>query len=233
MRRRWRSVLIASFLLGGTAALVVGVLGVLVKTEPAFYATEMAVAPDATDPQVAADLVTRFSDLTNDIRSRADWSASFTDDEINAAIREQKGPDSWLSRALPESVHDPRVSAEGDRFKFGLRYGTGFWSTVLSIELKAWLVKDELNMIALEIVGTDAGSLPVPNQWLLDRITEVARDANVTVEWYRHDGHPVGLFRLYADQARPPAQVRRFKLDDGRITIAGRSLLTTATPVAE
>ena len=40
---------------------------------------------------------------------------------------------------LPEGVHSPRVAIEGDRLKIGFKYGEGFWSTVVWVELKVWL----------------------------------------------------------------------------------------------
>ena len=55
------------------------------------------------------------------------------------------------------------------------------------------------------------------------RISEAARDSNIEVTWYRNRSNPVGLFKFYADQARPSAQIMTFEVKDGKITVAGRS----------
>ena len=97
----------------------------------------------------------------------------------------------------------------------------------MSAELRVWLVKDEVNTVAVELVGMRAGVLPVELQWFrsLDEIAEAVRDRNMDVSWYRHDGHLVGVFRLYADQPRPQTQLGTVTVADGRVTVAGRSMV--------
>lgn len=227
MRRR--SVLVTLLILGTTLGVVAGGLGVLLKREPAFYTAALETnGPD--DPVIAAEVVTRFGDLMNDIRNKPEWGATFAADELNALFRESLCPGGSFAKSLPGHVHAPRVSVDGDRVRLAARYGEGFRSTVVSVELRAWLVANETNTLAVELCGMWAGGLPLGVQSLLDDISEAARGRNVTVTWYRHDGHPVGLFRLYADQVRPTTQVRRLKIEDGRLTVAGKSLLDlTAT----
>ena len=78
--------------------------------------------------------------------------------------------------------------------------------------------------MAVEIVGLWAGDLPLGSHWLLDRVSEEAREQNIDVTWYRNAGRPVGLFRLYADQPRPATQVASLTLVDGVLTVAGRAV---------
>ena len=88
--------------------------------------------------------------------------------------------------------------------------------------------------VAVELVYMRAGALPVELQWFrgLDAIGEAMRDRNVNVAWYRHDGHLVGVFQLYADQPRPPTQLRTVKVADGRVAVAGRKMGEAAPPGA-
>ena len=60
---------------------------------------------------------------------------------------------------LPKGFHSPRVAIDGDRLKLGFRYGEGFWSTVVSVELRVWLVADEVNLMAVEVCDLRAGRL--------------------------------------------------------------------------
>lgn len=225
MRRR-RQLIFTILILIGTLAIVLTSLGYLVKREPAYYTN--AIAPGTADSTLAPQVMTRFGDLKNDIRAKPEWGASFTSEELNAFFREAFNSDSGLVNVLPEGFHDPRLHIDGDRISLAMRYGDGFWSTVFSVELRGWLLKDETNSIAIEIVGIWAGGLPLGTQSVLDWVSEVARDANIVVTWYRNEGHPVGVFHFYADQAHPTTQIRRFKIEDGKVSIAGRSLLNMA-----
>ena len=91
------------------------------------------------------------------------------------------------------------------------------------VELKVWLVKDEVNLIAVELCGLHAGGLPIGGQSMLDSISEAAHDSNVEVTWYRHGSNTVGLFHFYADQIRPITQIHTLRVADGTITVAGRT----------
>lgn len=221
MRRR--RVLLALLIVVTAAVAVAGVLGVLAKQEPAFFTAD--AGEEFSDSLVASRVLTRFGDLMQDVRLKSEWSGSFTAAELNAFLRENLQENGWLAGVLPPELHDPRVAIEGDRVKVAGRVGGGFWSTVLSAELRVWLVKDEINTVAVELVHMRAGALPVELQWFrgLDAIGEAVQDRNVGVEWYRHDGHLVGVFKLYADQNRPPTQLMTVKVADGRVAVAGRS----------
>lgn len=219
--RRWRSLFLTALILFAAVGGLGGLLAALLKHEPGFYADRS----DGCDPAAGPRVLTRFGDLKNDIRSKAEWGATFTADELDAFCRQSLCQEGGLAGVLPSGLSDPRVSIDGDRVRVAARYGSGFWSTVVSVELRAWLVKNETNTVALELVGLWAGGLPLGTQSMLDSVTESARDANVMATWYRYDGHPVGVFRLYADQPRPTTQILRFTVEDGRLTLAGRSIL--------
>jgi hypothetical protein len=223
---RRRNTILAVLLLIISAAAVGGGLVALLKTPPTFYGS---CGPSLeADALVGPVVMTKFADLKNAIRSRPEWSDSFTAEELNAFFRDSLGSGGSLAAFLPEGVTEPRVQIDGDRIRLGVRYGEGFWSSILSVELRAWLVKPQpeaadINTVALEIVGIWAGRIPVGTQTVLETVTESARDSNIAVSWYRYQGHPVGVFRFYADQPIPPTQIRRLQIADGKVSIAGRS----------
>lgn len=218
-RSRWWAVLV---LVGGAGA-AVGTLGYLAKREPDFYARAGA-ADDWDSPERAGRLVTRVQDLKNDIRSKAEWGDTFTAAELNCFFAENLTRRSALRAALPAGLHAPRVEIDGDRLRLGARYGDGFWSTVVWVELRAWLVADEVNLVAVEVCDLRTGSLPVGTQSILDAVAEAARESGVEVTWYRNGSNPVGLFRFYADSPQPPAQILTLEVKEGTIAVAGRSL---------
>lgn len=227
MRRRLRSILLTVGLLGLVFGVTGGVLGGALKQEPEFY-VRLAEAPAWETSERASALLTRVQDLKNDIRAKADWAGTFRGDDLNAFCQENLCAGTAYAGLLPKGFHSPRVVIEGDRVKLGLRYGEGFWSTVLWVELKAWLVKNDTNVIAVELCGLKAGNMSIGCQTLLDSLSEAAHESNIEVTWYRHDGNPVGLFRFYADQLRPTTQIHTFKIDDGKVAVAGRTRLETA-----
>lgn len=231
MSRRSR-LLAVLVLLGGVGAAAT-VVGYLAKREPAFYA-ETPQPDDWDSRERSARLMTRVQDLKNDIRSlKAEWGDTFTADDLNCFFAENFGASSGLRAALPAGLHSPRVAIDGDRVKLGFRYGEGFWSTVVWVEVKVWLVADEPNLVAVEVCDLRTGSLPVGAQSLLDAVAEAAREKNVEVTWYRSGGNPVGLFRFYADQPQPASQILTLEVADGKVVVAGRSYpgtVAAATP---
>lgn len=224
MKRKFRTILFAVGLLGLLLVVGGGAVGAVLKQEPAFY-TQLATVDDWNLGERASSLMTRVQDLKNDIRAKSDWAGTFKGDDLNAFCLENLAPGTSYANLLPKGLHSPRVTIEGDRIRLGLRYGEGFWSSVVWVELRAWLVKNDTNVIAVELCGMKAGSLSIGCQTLLDSLSEAAHDSNIEVSWYRLNGNPVGLFRFYADQLRPTTQIHTFKIHDGTIAIAGRTRL--------
>jgi hypothetical protein len=226
MRRR-RPFFIALALLLTATSVVFGGLLFAAKKEPSFY-TAANQPGDWDTHERSARLLTRVIDLQNDIRSKDEWGDTFTAEDLNAFFIENLGPKGRLLDALPKGFHSPRIAIEGDRLFLGVKYRDGFWSTVVWLELKVWLVKDETNVAAVEVCGLKAGRLPFGSQSILDKISDVARESSIDVTWYRNKSNPVGLFRFFAKQPRATSQILTLEVKDGKIVIAGRSKLEGA-----
>jgi hypothetical protein len=229
MRRR-RPLLVALLILGSAAALALAALGATARRDPAFYAAA-SQSGDWDTRERSGRFVTRVMELQNDIRARDEWGDTITAADLNAFFIENFGPKGRLTDALPKGFHSPRVAIEGDRLFLGARYGEGFWSTVVWLELRVWLVADQTNVAAVEVCHMKAGALPVGSQSILDRIAETARDSSIEVTWYRHGSNPVGLFRFFAKQPRPTSQVMTLEVRDGKIVVAGKSFLDAGPAV--
>jgi hypothetical protein len=230
MRRR-RPFFIALALLLTAAGVTCGGLLYGAKKEPAFYVA--ANQPGDWDThERSARLITRVVDLQNEIRAKEEWGDTFTADDVNAFFIENLGPKGRLTDSLPKGFHSPRISIDGDRLKVGVKYREGFWSTVVWLELKVWLVADQTNVAAVEVCSLKAGGLPFGSQTILDKIADVARDSSIDVTWYRNKSNPVGLFRFFAKQPRLTSQVLTLEVKDGKIVIAGRSFQDIAPPAA-
>ncbi len=230
MIQRRRPVLIAVGLLVAISGSVFAIVGSLIKREPEFY-TQAACQADYDAREKASRLLTRVQDLKNDIRTKGEWGEIFTAEELNCFFAEMMTEKGNFTGLLPKGFHSPRVAIEADRLLLGFRCGEGFWSTVVWIELRVWLVADETNLMAVEVCDLRAGQLSVGAQSVLDAIAETARGSNIDVTWYRHNGNPVGLFRFFPDQPRPASQVLTLEVREGRIVVAGRSLADSQTAI--
>ena len=230
MRRRRSFILTALLVIGGLGATATGLI-YAAKREPEFY-SQTPCAMDWENRVKAGKLVTRVQDLKNDIRSRQEWGDTFTAEDLNCFFVENMGKKGGLSGMLPSKCHSPRVAIEGDKLRLGFKYGDGFWSTVVWVELKVWLVAKETNVVAVEVCDLRAGGLAIGSQTILDSISESARDSNIEVTWYRSKSNPVGLFRFYADQPRPSALIRTLEVKDGLVTVGGKSFLDQSSVAA-
>jgi hypothetical protein len=225
--RRWAWVK-AGLLLLAVLLAAGGVLAWLVKREPDFYAQAVAVPPQADDPKMASETQTRIGELvlavTNPYNAPGDWAHTFSADELNAFLREDED-NVMLLRPQLDDFTDPRVAVRGDRLQIGGRVGDGLFSTVLSVEVKAWLVGGEPNTFAVELVAVRAGLLPLPKRWLMDKLSEYAVKHNADVTWFRGASNPVAVCRLRVNQTQPDLLLQAVDIKDDRVTIRGKGLV--------
>jgi hypothetical protein len=216
-----------SLLLGITIVVVLGglagVLVLLVRHVPDFYA-RAAAAPGKERWQRSAKFFEAFAQFCQDVRYYQEWSGHFEESCINSYLDEQFLSSGLADRVLPEGISAPRIAIEPDKIRLAFRYGTGSLSTIISIDMRMWLAPREPNVVALELQGLHAGSLPIAAQSLLEQVSEAARQNNIDVTWYRHNGNPVALLRFQADQDRPTIKLEHLVLQPGAIEVRGRSL---------
>ena len=221
MRRR-RPFYLALLMLLTAIVLIFGGLLWAAKKEPAFY-TAANQPGDFDTHERSSRLRTRVWDLQNDIRAKEEWGDTFTADDLNAFFIENMGPKGELTDKLPEGFHSPRISIQGDRLFLGWMYRQGFWSTVVWLELKVWMVAEQTNMAVVEVCNLKAGGVPFGAQSILDRISDVARESSIDVTWYRNKNNPVGVLKFFSKQPRATSQVLTLDVKDGKVVIAGRS----------
>lgn len=222
MRRR--SLFKTAVILFSLVALSLGIVGWLLKREPEFYVRENTALAGDEDSIQSGKVVTRLNELMEDMRSsqKNDWGATLSAGELNSFFRDGGSGTNPLSKGLVANLPDPRVAIEDDRLRIAFRYGEEFRSTVVQMELRMWLVKDQSNLVAVEIVRFQAGGVPLPKSWVIDDIAATARGLSADVNWYRRGGNPVALCKLYANQNRPETQITTLRIGDGGLSIGGR-----------
>jgi hypothetical protein len=223
MRRR--SFLLGLGILAAAFLSVSGVLLVLVYREPDFYRAS-ALPPGRERQKNSKDFQARCSHLYNGIAYEKEWVERFSEAQINSFFDEDFIGSGISKQMLPDCIREPRVSIMSDKVRLAFRYGFSSWcSTVVSIDFRVKLAGAEPNCVVLELQGLHAGSLPISTQSLLERISEVARQRDIELTWYRHsNGNAVGLLRFQANQQRPTVRLERVELNQGELVISGRSM---------
>ncbi len=195
----------------------------LLHYEPESY-RRAAIEPGETRDKQSAAFLHEFFSFLNSMNTDPDsWYGTFREEQINSYLADQFMRCGLGAKILPEGISEPRITFEPDRLSLAFRYRSRLVNTVVSISARIWLPKVESNVVAVQLDGFWAGALPFTAQWLLERISESARQNGIEVNWYRHEGHPVALLRFQADQARPTLQLTGIKLEAGSITIHGRT----------
>ncbi len=191
--------------------------GVVLRHEPHFYRIR-AIAPSPERKQLSTKFFVDLAQMWDNVKAGdPHWHCAFSDAEINSFF--QEGGEVESLRQL--GISDPRVAFEDDCIRLAFRYGTGFWSTIVSYDLRVWAVAKEPNVIAVEICGRRLGALPVSAQTLLNDLVQLAASRNIEITRYRYKGNPVVLVRFQADQSNPTAQLKCLHVTPGELQIGG------------
>jgi hypothetical protein len=219
------ALLVVVVLLGGVGA----TLAVLTRHEPAYY--RRGIVPIGQQRRVwSVEFFNEINQLSSAIQNDAPvWDAAFSTDQINSYLQDGFLDQGLDEKMLPDNITDPRVAIDQDRLRLGFRYGFGGWSTIVTIDMRLWVAQGELNTVGLELLGLQAGALPINAQSLLEHASEAARRNGVDVNWYRYNGHPVALMRFGSDQPRTLAHLKQVELREGRLLLQGRAINPAST----
>ena len=210
----------------GIVALLLASIGtgvaLLLRCEPSHH--RVAVIPPG-DQRISdsRDFLRKFTELCTTVGSQPEWGHTFTDRQINSYLNEGFLQTGLAEQLLPEGISEPCITFEQERMRMSFRYRTRLISTVVSVTLRVWLPPSEPNVMAVRIEGFHAGAVPFKAQWLLERFSEAARQREIDVSWYRHEGHPVALLRFQPNQVRPTLRLKVVRFEQGQVTIHGES----------
>jgi hypothetical protein len=203
----------------------VSTLGAVVKHEPNFYRQSQVPASEAR-VALANEFFNNFLQMIANINSqeKETWGCDATEAQLNSFFDEI-----WVKKGEAEGLRElgmssPSVVLENDHVRLAFRYGSGWFSTVISYDLKIWLVPKEPNVIAVEIQSARAGALPISNRTILNQLTDFARKQNFKVNLFRHEGNTVAVIDLQGDQPRPKAVLTALEIQPNRLIIRGKTL---------
>ena len=189
--------------------------------QPEFYRHAMARSP-ATQAEVGDQLEKQVLTLHNDTRHEGKWQASFSDDQINGWLASDL--DDKFPNALPPQFKNPRVSIDEKYVRLACRYVDNPMSAFLSMEIDLYLT-DEPNVVALQIRKARAGMFPVPLVNVLNTITDVARRAEIELDWKTYSGDPVALVKIpvQRDELKQLLHLDAIELRAGELYLSGRT----------
>ena len=209
-------------------------LYLLLRSEPTPYQkAQIPPGPERIDS--SSRCAATFSELYNNASgsSREEkWVVTFTEKEINSYFAEDFIKSNLDQRILPSTIRDPRVILKKDKICLAFRYRKGLWSTIVSLEFRAWLPSEEPNVIALELQSLRAGRLPINAQSLLGEITRASQKHDIKVRWYRYQGNPTALVRFQADKPQTTVQLSGLEITEGKLKISGQPVKGNSRKVA-
>jgi hypothetical protein len=223
MSRRSVAVTVSCLLLG--VVLLGLLLFALLRYECSWY-KRASLPPGPERFQYSQDFISALTGLYNAMSPDHDWwEGRFTDTQINSYIEEGFRQNGLESRTLPEGISEPRVAFDTDRIHLAFRYGSGLFSTIISIDLRLWLANQERTVLVLELEGFHAGALPVSARSVLEKVSQFGSQNGIGVAWYRdpESGHPVAVLRFQDDQPKPTLELLAVQPEPGAIVIRGRS----------
>jgi hypothetical protein len=140
-------------------ALVVAVLGLSFKHQPAFYRSALAeIVPVEVRREQAKTFVQTTLRLVDEIRYDDRWSQEFSEEALNAWLAEEL-PTKYREW-LPADVAAPRVKFEDGLLLLAFQARSGIWKGVVSSRIRPWVCGP--NQLALEIQSARIGLIPVP-----------------------------------------------------------------------
>ena len=132
-------------------AVALTVLGFFVKHEPNFYRQTQLPAGEVKK-QIGLECSRKFVQMVLDKNAKKeDWGCEVSEAELNSFLSEVF-PDKGESEGLGKlGISAPSVVLEDkNHLRIAFRYDTGWFSTIISYELKIWLVQKDPNVIAVE-----------------------------------------------------------------------------------
>jgi hypothetical protein len=205
----------------------------LLRHESRWY-QHASLPPGAERQQYAKDCMKEMTDLFNQINGgEAKWACQFTDYQLNSLF-EDGIRQSGLQSILPEDMTDIRFAFAQDRLRFAFRYGHGLFSTVIQTNLRIWKASQEPNVLVLELEGLYAGALPFAGRSLLEKLSEIGRQNNIGVNWFRNQktGNAVAVLRFQDNLPRPTMEIDAIQLSQGSIHVSGHFIDSSGGPHA-
>jgi len=233
--RRLRRIVAVS--LAGLALLLV-ILGALVKYEPVFYRQLVASGGTAADTPLldgggedvealSRRAVTKAAAWHAAVSRPGDWETALTAHEINAwlAVDLPRNHPSWL----PPGTTQPRIAFLPQHAALGARVGYGPLTAVVSLDCEI-LLRD-VNHLAIVLEQAHIGAIPLPRAPILRELSQGISRLGMVTDLRRLDGRLVLMVYIPSthDAGATSYWLESLALGEGELLIAGETRSTAAS----
>lgn len=219
MRKLLRSLLWIAVGVVVAGSLLAWGVWIALRYEPNRYKELLAIDP-AQVQRASDEMIRRVLAWRNAAAVPSKWQLCFTAEQLNgwfAVDMVQNHPE-----LLPPGWSAPRVEI-GPKQTFTLygRVQRGIVHCVVSVQGKVWLL--EKNRLAIQLHQVRAGALPIPRTPWIDRITELARQRRLALQWTSIENDPVALITLqiHHPETHRPVYIESVHLENQTVCLAG------------
>jgi hypothetical protein len=170
----------------GGLALVLGVLGVLLKYQPVHY-RQLAVSGGEDVEALSRRAVTKAAAWHASISRPGGWETALTADEVNAwlAVDLPRNHPRWL----PSGVAQPRIGFLPQHVLLGARVGYGPLTAVAAMDFE--VVLRDVNHLAIVLDQAHVGAIPLPRAPILRELSRRISRLGMVTDLRRLDGRLV------------------------------------------
>jgi len=205
-------------LAGGLIVGLAAAAFLLARRPPDFY-TRALEQPLEQVHQRSRDFLRHASQLASDVENLSHWEAVFRREDVNAWLSNQFMQE--FGRLLPPSVQEPRLNFEDGQMVLAFRNGTGWFAPVISLKLALWF--PEPNLLAVELLDGQAGSIPVSITRTIHQAAARSPKLGWNIKWKQHEGNPVALVRLKWEKVYKDLTVEEVRIEQGLLYVRGNS----------
>ncbi len=187
---------------------------------PDFYAEASRRLPANLDFAIAR-LESHLVQLQGDASVDGNWSAAFTDVQINAWLARELSRE--FPKLLPPGTTDPRIVIDDGKILVAARFANQHIDTVVSFEVRAALTAQP-NILALQVTNLRAGALRLPLSRFTRGISIQAKKSNIEVNWDLDHEEPIALVTIPSEHPHfrlSPVIVESLDMASGFLVLAG------------
>lgn len=211
----------------GGLAVVLAIVGMLLKYEPGFY--RQRSAPGATDAgggggdveALARRALTKASAWHASISRPGRWDAAISADEINAwlAVDLPRNHPRWL----PQGVSQPRILLQPKHVSLATRVGYGPLTSVVWLDFEI-LLRD-VNQLTIVLDRASLGAIPLPRTPILRELARRISKLGMVTDLRRLDGRMVLMVYIPSthDAGATSYWLESLAIDAGELLVAGET----------
>ena len=171
--------------IGAIVVIVIGAICFLIRYSyhkaityyPQFYRERIDIADEKLE-QNAKDFVFSSGRMLNDIRRKKEWSATYTEDQINGWLERRIQQD--LPGLIPIGSYYPRVHLEQDRINFAMEFCPEDFESIFWAQVR--FTVSEPGVYHLVIEQVKLGVIPISRGIIKNELKNYFEKANIPCE---------------------------------------------------